>query len=145
MPKITLAPRRGALKWLLFTASLSVPKTYSGSGGDESKARYSIPVFAAVSHYYDPGRGRAAGGAFYLVLLAGRAFCYLRRHVWFWLTVAVLITLHEILVVAIPRTNRSFSGRELWPFCFVDFLAIWGIIKLVEKVMTRSGEVRLTD
>jgi len=103
----------------------------------------SFPVAAVVEHYYDSGRGRAAGLAFALMIGAARAFWYLRRHVWFWLTVAALVMLHGMLVVAVPWRNGSLPARGLWPFAIVDLLAMFGIIKLVEKVMTRTGEVRL--
>lgn len=104
----------------------------------------SLPVAAAVEHYYDPGRGRAAGVAFGLMILVGRAFWYLRRHLWFWLTVAALVIIHLVLVVAVSWTNKSFPAPELWPVGFADFAAMCGFIKLVEKLMRKSDPARHT-
>jgi hypothetical protein len=98
----------------------------------------SLPVAIVVSHFVDPGRGRAAGVVLALMLLAIRAFWYLRQQVWFWIAVAALTIIHVVLVVVVPWTNKSFPAPALWPVGIADFAAICGFIKLVEKTMSRS-------
>lgn len=98
----------------------------------------SLPVVIFVSHFVDPGRGRAAGVSLALMILAIRAFWYLRQRAWFWLTIAALMIIHVILIVVIPWTNKSIPAPALWPIGIVDFAAICGFVKLVEKVMGRS-------
>jgi glucose dehydrogenase len=88
-----------------------------------------------VSHFFDPGRGRAAGIAFAMMIGGIWAFWHQRRHAWFWMTVAALTVIHVVLVVAVPWTNKSFPAPALWPVGIADFAAICGFIKLVEKAM----------
>jgi hypothetical protein len=95
----------------------------------------SLPVAIAVSHFVDPGRGRAAGVALALMLLAIRAFWHLRRQAWFWMAVTALTIIHVVLIVVVPWSNKSFPAPALWPVGIVDFAAICGFIKLVEKAM----------
>jgi hypothetical protein len=46
---------------------------------------FSLPVAIAVSHFVDPGRGRAAGISPAVMILAMRAFWYLKQRAWFWM------------------------------------------------------------
>jgi len=97
----------------------------------------SIPVAIVVSHFVDPGRGRAAGISLALMILAIRIFWDLRRHVWFWLDIAALTLVHVVLIVVIPWTDMSIPAPGLRPFGFVDFAVIWGVVKLTEKMMNQ--------
>src|ERR1700679_2040915 len=88
-----------------------------------------LPAMAILSHYIDPGRGRAAGIALGFMIFSVTAFWYLRRHVWFWMSIAILIIVHVALIVFVPWSNRSLPAPLLWPIGIVDFVAIWGFIK----------------
>ena len=98
----------------------------------------SLPVAIVVGHFVDPGRGRAAGLALALMIGAVRAFWYLRRHRWFWMSVAALTVIHVALIVVVPWSNKSFPAPALWPVAIADFAAVCGFIKLVEKAMSRN-------
>lgn len=98
----------------------------------------SLPVAMVVSHFFDPGRGRAAGIALAMMIGGIWAFWHQRRQAWFWMAVAALTTIHVVLIVAVPWTNKSFPAPALWPVAIADFAVICGFIKLVEKAMSRS-------
>lgn len=98
----------------------------------------SLPVAMVVSHFFDPGRGRAAGIALAMMIGGIWAFWHQRRHAWFWMAVAALTVIHVVLVVVVPWTNKSFPAPALWPVGIADFAAICGFIKLVEKAMSRG-------
>ena len=98
----------------------------------------SLPVAMVVSHFVDPGRGRAAGVSLALIILSLRAFWYLRKRVWFWMAITLLTIIHVVLIVVVPWTNKSFPAPTLWPIGIADFAAIYGSIKLVEKAMSRT-------
>lgn len=98
----------------------------------------SLPVAMVVSHFFDPGRGRAAGIALSMMIGGLWAFWHQRRHAWFWMAVAALTIIHVVLIVVVPWTNKSFPAPALWPVGIADFAAICGFIKLVEKAMSRG-------
>lgn len=101
-------------------------------------ALLSFPVAAIVGHYLDPGRGRAAGIAFALMICGVLVFRRLIRHPWFWMSIAALVIIHAVLIIVVPWSNKRFPAPELWPVAIVDFGAICGFIKLVEKAMSRG-------
>jgi len=98
----------------------------------------SIPVAIVIGRFVDPGRGRASGLSLALMIGAVRAFWYLRRNGWFWTTVAALTIIHVVLIVVIPWTNKSIPAPALWPIGIADFAAICGLLKLVEKILSRD-------
>jgi len=97
-----------------------------------------IPVAIVVGHFFDPGRGRAAGLALALMIGAVRAFWYLRRRPWFWMSVAALVVIHVVLIILVPWSNKSFPAPALWPVAIADFAAVCGFFKLVEKAVSGS-------
>jgi hypothetical protein len=99
----------------------------------------SLPIGTGVSHFVDPERGMAAGISSGLLIVAIRAFWYLRRQPWFWMTVAVLTIMHSVLVLVVPWPNKGLSSPALWPIGIADFAAICGCVKLVEKLMSRGA------
>jgi len=99
----------------------------------------SLPVAAIVGHHLGPGRGRAAGVAFALMIGGVLVFRRLIRRPWFWMSIAALVIIHIVLIVVVPWSNGSFPAPELWPIGIADFAAICGFIKLVEKLMTRNA------
>jgi len=80
----------------------------------------------------------AAGLALALMIGAVRAFWYLRRHPWFWISVATLVIIHIVLIIFVPWNNKSFPAPAVWPVAIADFAAQCGFLKLVEKSMRRS-------
>jgi hypothetical protein len=51
------------------------------------------------------------------------------------MAVTALTIIHVVLIVVVPWSNKSFPAPALWPVGIVDFAAICGFIKLVEKAM----------
>ena len=101
-------------------------------------ALLTIPLAIVVGHFVDQGRGMAAGLALALMIGAVRAFWYLRRHPWFWISVATLVIIHIVLIIFVPWNNKSFPAPAVWPVAIADFAAQCGFLKLVEKSMRRS-------
>jgi hypothetical protein len=97
-----------------------------------------IPVFLLFAYFGDPGRGRAAAIATGAIMLAVGGRSSLKSQRWFWVTLAVIIVLHVLLVVLIPWTSKSYPGPILLPFGALDYFIVWGCIKLVEKAMSRG-------
>lgn len=64
----------------------------------------------------------------------------LRKHIWFWAIIAGILALHVPLVVMVrwPQGNLPTLFYTL-PFGLIDFLIIWGILGLAEKLLSKHS------
>jgi len=64
----------------------------------------------------------------------------LRKHVWFWAIIAVMLALHVPLVFMVrwPQGNAPTLFYTL-PFGLVDFLIISGALRLAEKFFLKRS------
>jgi len=64
----------------------------------------------------------------------------LRKHVWFWAIIAVILALHVPLVFMVrwPQGNVPTLFYTL-PFGLIDFLIISGALRLAEKLLSKEG------
>ncbi|HXF22977.1 MAG TPA: hypothetical protein VN602_00550 [Gemmatimonadaceae bacterium] len=97
-----------------------------------------VPLFFLFVYLGDQGKGRAAGIASFEIVLVIRSRWDLRARVWFWATVTFLILLHVPLILRTQWTNVNMPAVSLMPFAILDWVIMYGCIKLVEKVMKRS-------
>ena len=74
-----------------------------------------------------------------VVLIAIKLRWRLRRHTWFWGTIALVIALHIPLLFIIrwPQTKIPTIAFSM-PFGIADFLLISGAISLAEKVFSKG-------
>jgi hypothetical protein len=97
-----------------------------------------VPVYFVVNHFEGGGTARAAAASFGLLILIIRGFWNLRRHAWYWLTIAALVLVHLLLIIVIPWTNKIFPAPELAPVGILDGLAMYACVTIVKKAMTRG-------
>jgi hypothetical protein len=57
----------------------------------------------------------------------------LRRHVWFWITIACLAGLHLPLILFVPWTTRWIPAFVIAPFGIADLYAMLWVISVVGK------------
>ena len=95
-------------------------------------------LFVCISGSPGEGKGRRDFAAVGLIVI--RASWNLRKHAWFWATVAVLFAFHVFLVIRIPWDDKSYPGYTLLPFAALDYGAMYGSFRLVEKLMKRGDE-----
>jgi hypothetical protein len=99
------------------------------------------PLFFLFAYLGDPGRGRAAAIGVFVILLSAKIFWSLRRLVVFWFALTI-VTLGQIpLIWLIPWSNRDYPGIALLPLALADFATICGILKLVERMTRRNGQI----
>ena len=67
----------------------------------------------------------------------------LRKHVWFWAIIAVVLALHVPLVLLVrwPQGNMPTLFYTL-PFAFIDFLIISLALTLAEKLFREDSSPR---
>lgn len=75
-----------------------------------------------------------------MILLAIKLQWRLRKHVWFWATVAVVLALHTplFLFVRWPDSKTPTIAYSM-PFGIADFLIISAAIRLSEKLFLRHS------
>ena len=73
-----------------------------------------------------------------MIIIVARARWDLKNYAWFWITLVVMIALHVPLVLLIPWTSRSYPGITLLPIAAVDYVIVYGCIKLTEKTLKPS-------
>ena len=74
-----------------------------------------------------------------MVMLAIKLRWKLRRHAWFWLTIAVIAALHIpfLFIVRWPQTKIPTIAFSM-PIAIIDFLMISGAPSLAEKVFSKG-------
>jgi hypothetical protein len=103
------------------------------------ESSFAIPIFFLFAVLGDPGRGRAAGICVYTLMTAICALWNLNRHIWFWVTAALMVILHASLVLVVPWPSGSFPAFSLLPVAVLDYGIVYGFIKLAEMMMTKKA------
>ena len=99
-----------------------------------------VSFFFLFSSLGEPARGRTAGISVGMIVGAVWMRWDLRKRVWFWVTIAILVLLHVPLVLLVPWSNNNYPGVVLLPQGLLDLAVVYNCIKLVEKVMKRSND-----
>jgi hypothetical protein len=63
----------------------------------------------------------------------------LRKHVWFWVVIILAAFVQVPLVLFIPWKNRNLTGISLLPVAVLDYVIVYGCVKLAEKVAKRAS------
>jgi peptidoglycan/LPS O-acetylase OafA/YrhL len=66
----------------------------------------------------------------------------LRRRIWFWVVITLLLALHVPLFLFSQWPHGWVPGVAMLPFVFADCMIIVGVVRFVEKfIMKASPEV----
>lgn len=93
-----------------------------------------IPVYLIFLYFGEEDVGRTASLVLAIALVAVAIRWDLRKHVWFWVTVVGVYSLHLPLILKFRWPDRWVSGVELAGIGLPDFLIMLGCIWLVEKI-----------
>ena len=83
-----------------------------------------VPLFTYLGR---PASGPPAYLFTLMLLLSIRGRWELSVRPWFWLTVAVIVSIHVPLILLVPWTSRWVPAIIRAPFCIADLLLILGI------------------
>ena len=97
-----------------------------------------IVVFAVALFFDRPDVGLRACISMAIFLIVLRATWKLRQHGWYWGAVATAVVLQIPFFVYVPWPNHTYRGTALIGFGFLDFIVLWGVIKLCEKLFSRA-------
>lgn len=89
----------------------------------------------------DAGRALAAWVIAMAIVASIWIFWGRRKHLWFWVTVAILTVLHSLLILYVPwpDIHGPIGGPALFPVGLLDIGIMCGCFKLVEKLMTKNS------
>ena len=118
-----------------------MPDTDEQTGTDYSAVAILIlllPVFLLFRHF---GRiDLALPACIYLgmILVAIRIRWDLRKHLWFWCTVIIVLLLQTLAIILIPFPHITVTRITILPIGLADFLIILGVIRFVETVIIKA-------
>ena len=84
------------------------------------------------------------GGAV-LIILSARMFWDLRTDIWFWLAVMIAAVCNAALVMVIPWNNTDYPGIVTLPIALPDFVLVYGVFKLAERMSGHERVGRTTE
>lgn len=99
---------------------------------------FAIPPYILLALIGQANPGFPAAIAVYMVVLNAGMFWRSRGHVWFWITIAALSLAHFLLIISIHWPRISMIGRALLPMGGLDFLMIFGSMKLAQRLFVES-------
>jgi cellulose synthase/poly-beta-1,6-N-acetylglucosamine synthase-like glycosyltransferase len=103
----------------------------------------SLPIAWLLDHF---GRFDLARPVLYSIGTLGFILAIkwgLRRHLWFWITVAALAAFHVLLVLLVPWNTGWVPAVVVIPIALADFYAMLAIFSVVERLV--GGPQSLED
>jgi magnesium-transporting ATPase (P-type) len=97
-----------------------------------------LPVFFLITFLYNADAGLAAYMVLGVIVFAIKLRWYLRKHIWFWAVIAVILTLHVPLVFMVQCPKNAPTIFYAMPIGIADFLIISGALGLAEKLFSNS-------
>jgi hypothetical protein len=96
-----------------------------------------VAVFFSIPN---PAMGRAAAISITMIVTAVWMRWDLRKRIWFWATIAVLVLLHVPFILLVPWSNVNYPGVVLLPQALLELAVAYGCVKVVERAMKRSDK-----
>ena len=97
------------------------------------------PVFILVTFLYSADAGLAAYIVVGVMVFAIKIRWYLRKHIWFWAIIAVILALHVPLVFMVQWPKNAPTIFYAMPIGIADFLIISGALKFAENLMSNGS------
>ena len=66
----------------------------------------------------------------------------LRRHAWFWITMAVVVCLHVPLILFVPWTNKWVPAIVIVPIAIADVYLMLAILSVVGEWVKRRTSLK---
>jgi hypothetical protein len=66
----------------------------------------------------------------------------LNKRTWFWLTMALIVALHVLVILSVPWTTKWVPAVVIAGFCTVDLVVMLAIVDAVETLLQRHEKQR---
>lgn len=99
-----------------------------------------LPVLALFLYFGKVDLGLTVVVALGVIIIAIKIRWNLRKHVWFWATIVVILALHVPLffIVRWPQGKVPTIAYTM-PFGIVDFFVVLGALGLAEKLFSKDS------
>lgn len=108
-------------------------------------AAMTAPVFFLITFLYNADAGLATCIVLDVIIFAIKLRWHLRKHVWFWAIIALILALHVPLVFMVQWPKNAPTIFYAMPVGIADFLVISGALKLAENCMASSSSSKDTN
>ena len=96
-----------------------------------------LPLLFLFDHFGKLALARPTLYSVAMVVVAIAMRWQLRRHVWFWITMTVIVALHALLILSVPWTTRWIPAIVIIPIGIADLYAMLTILFVVGKFVER--------
>jgi hypothetical protein len=98
------------------------------------------PVFFVITLLANADMALSACMVLAMIMIAVKIRWYLRKHVWFWVIIAVILALHIplILMVRWPQEHAPTLFYTM-PIGIADFVIILGAVGLGERLFSKGS------
>jgi hypothetical protein len=98
-----------------------------------------VPVFILVTFLSNADAGLAACIVVIAILFAIKIRWHLRKHIWFWAIIAVILALH-IPLIFMARLPQGHAPTLFFtmPIGIADFLIVSGALRLAETLFSKD-------
>jgi magnesium-transporting ATPase (P-type) len=97
------------------------------------------PVFFLITFLSNADMGLTVCIILGMIMLAVKIRWYLRKHIWFWAIIAVILALHVPLVFMVQWPKNAPTLFYTMPIGIADFLIISGALGLAENLMSNGS------
>lgn len=97
-----------------------------------------LPVYFLIRHVAGPDRAYTASLCLFTNMVVIGICWNLRKRLWFWGVMLVVIALHLPLVLMVQWPHYWIPGIALLPIGLVDVLICVKVIRFVEKFIVKS-------
>jgi hypothetical protein len=99
-----------------------------------------LPIFFLLTFSYNADLGLAACIVLGMLMLAVKIRWHLRKYIWFWAIIVIILALHVPLVFMV-RWPQGSAPTLLYtmPIGIVDFLIISGALGFAEKLFSKDS------
>ncbi len=97
------------------------------------------PVFILVTFLYNAEAGLAAYIVVGVMVFAIKLRWHLRKHVWFWAIIALILAIHVPLVFMVQWPKNAPTIFYAMPIGIADFLIISGALRLAENLFSKDS------
>jgi len=97
-----------------------------------------IPVFLLVAFFGNADMALTVWIVLGATIVAVKIRWDLRRHIWFWVTIALILALHVPLFFMVRWPQKTPTIIYVKPIGFADFFIILGAVGLVERLFSKA-------